>query len=127
MSRIKPIKSVTYKGKKYTTSMIIDMGNPPKDGALIFDIIFMVAQGAYPTYLFTEIEKRHGYQHELEIEASNHNAYKSDRINHPEWWDYKVWKCLPSGNRAQDEVRVRFEKRLKYKRLEKLESLNPKV
>lgn len=122
MSRIKPIKSVTFKGKKYNSATLLDKEFfNQEEHQVLFYIIFLMASGAYPTYLFSEIERKYGYQHELEIEASNHNAYKPYRINHPELWDYKVWKCLPAGSDT------RFEKRLKYKRLEKLENIKPKV
>lgn len=91
MSRIRPTKSITYKGKKYNSATILDNEFfNREEHQILFYIIFLMAQGAYPTYLFSEVERKYGYQHDLEIESSNHNAYKSDRINHPEWWDYSM-------------------------------------
>ena len=43
---------------------------------------------AYPSYLQQEVENRYGNQ-TIKIVPSNHNKYKRDRMEHPEWFKIK--------------------------------------
>lgn len=127
--RIRPIKSIIFKGKKYTSKSLekVDWNDLGSKDPVLFHILFSMDQGAYPTYLFSEIETMFGYPHELEIESSNHKRYQPDRKNHPEYWDYKVWERKSSLRESYihdwNDNDNRFQKRLKYQRLDKLEKL----
>lgn len=56
-----------------------------------------------------------GEVYKLSIESSNHNKFKRDKTEHPEYFDYLNWKTIDD---------IKFEKRIKYQRLEKIKKIN---
>ena len=82
---LRPIKKITINNLDITNDdlwqRLVEQNKKPEFYALTLYI-----DGAYPTYLINEVEKRYGKQN-IVIVPSNHNKYKKERVQHPEWFE----------------------------------------